>query len=58
MSEPTAACARPARDAVVELQFHNPPINMYDVRMRDELCELLDAVIVDRRAGGRVHRDR
>ena len=32
---------------VIELQFHNPPINMYDVRMRDELCELLDAVIVD-----------
>ena len=32
---------------VVELQFHNPPINMYDVRMRDELCELLAALIVD-----------
>jgi len=32
---------------VIELRFHNPPINMYDVCMRDELCELLDAVIVD-----------
>jgi enoyl-CoA hydratase/carnithine racemase len=37
-----------SRDAgVVELTFHNPPINMYDVRMRDELCELLAALIVD-----------
>jgi enoyl-CoA hydratase/carnithine racemase len=32
---------------IVELTFHNPPINMYDVRMRDELCELLAALIVD-----------
>jgi enoyl-CoA hydratase/carnithine racemase len=32
---------------VVELAFHNPPITMYDVRMRDELCELLVAVIAD-----------
>ena len=45
----TAPRVRPSRhDAgVVELRFHNPPINMYDVRMRDELCEVLDAVIVD-----------
>jgi enoyl-CoA hydratase/carnithine racemase len=34
-------------NGVVELTFHNPPINMYDVRMRDELCELLEALIVD-----------
>lgn len=32
---------------VVELTFHNAPINMYDVRMRDDLCELLAALIVD-----------
>ncbi|MFN8026123.1 MAG: enoyl-CoA hydratase/isomerase family protein [Acidimicrobiia bacterium] len=34
-------------DGVVELTFHNPPINMYDVRMRDEVCEILGALIVD-----------
>lgn len=45
----TAPRVQPAwHDAgVVELQFHNPPINMYDVRMRDELCELLASLIVD-----------
>ena len=45
----TGPRVQPARlaDGVVELQFHNPPINMYDVRMRDELCELLAALIVD-----------
>lgn len=31
----------------MELTFHNPPINMYDLRMRDELCELLAVLIVD-----------
>jgi enoyl-CoA hydratase/carnithine racemase len=34
-------------DGVVELTFHNPPITMYDVRMRDELCEMLVALIAD-----------
>jgi enoyl-CoA hydratase/carnithine racemase len=45
----TAARVQPTphADGVVELTFHNPPINMYDVRMRDELCELLAVLIVD-----------
>jgi enoyl-CoA hydratase/carnithine racemase len=32
---------------VVELEFHNPPINVYDVDTRDTLCEILVAVIAD-----------
>jgi enoyl-CoA hydratase/carnithine racemase len=35
------------RDAVVELEFDNPPINVYDVATRDELCEILGAVVAD-----------
>ena len=31
----------------MELQFHHPPINVYDVATRDELCELLAAVVAD-----------
>lgn len=45
----SAARVQPTRHpaGVVELTFHNPPINMYDVRMRDEMCELLATVAVD-----------
>jgi enoyl-CoA hydratase/carnithine racemase len=35
------------RGSVVELEFHNPPINVYDIATRDELCELLAAVVAD-----------
>jgi enoyl-CoA hydratase/carnithine racemase len=45
VSEPRVRAER--RGAVVELEFHNPPINVYDVATRDALCELLGAVIAD-----------
>ncbi|MFI5047133.1 MAG: enoyl-CoA hydratase/isomerase family protein [Acidimicrobiia bacterium] len=35
------------RGAITELVFDNPPINIYDVATRDQLCEVLTAVIVD-----------
>jgi enoyl-CoA hydratase/carnithine racemase len=35
------------RDAVVEIVFDHPPINIYDVATRDALCEVLAAVIAD-----------
>jgi enoyl-CoA hydratase/carnithine racemase len=34
-------------DAIVEIVFDHPPINIYDVATRDELCEVLTAVIAD-----------
>ena len=46
MTAPRVLSTRHDAD-VVELRFHNPPINMYDVRMRDELCDLLATIIVD-----------
>jgi len=45
VNEPRVRAER--RGAVVELEFHNPPINVYDVATRDTLCELLGAVIAD-----------
>jgi len=35
------------RDAVTEIEFDHPPINIYDVATRDALCEVLAAVIAD-----------
>jgi enoyl-CoA hydratase/carnithine racemase len=35
------------RGAVTEVEFHHPPINVYDVATRDALCEVLTAVIAD-----------
>jgi enoyl-CoA hydratase/carnithine racemase len=32
---------------VTEIVFDNPPINVYDVATRDELCDVLGAVIAD-----------
>jgi enoyl-CoA hydratase/carnithine racemase len=37
-----------SRDAVTEVEFDHPPINIYDVATRDELCDVLVAVIADR----------
>jgi enoyl-CoA hydratase/carnithine racemase len=34
-------------DAVVEIVFDHPPINIYDVATRDALCEVLTAIIAD-----------
>jgi len=34
-------------DAIVEIVFDHPPINIYDVATRDALCEVLTAVIAD-----------
>ena len=36
-----------ARDAVIKITFDHPPINIYDVATRDQLCEVLAAVIAD-----------
>jgi enoyl-CoA hydratase/carnithine racemase len=36
-----------ARDAVTEIVFDHPPINIYDVATRDELCDVLTAIIAD-----------
>ncbi len=36
-----------ANGPVTEIVFDNPPINVYDVATRDELCDVLGAVIVD-----------
>jgi enoyl-CoA hydratase/carnithine racemase len=36
-----------AREAVTEIAFDHPPINIYDVATRDELCDTLCAVIAD-----------
>jgi enoyl-CoA hydratase/carnithine racemase len=35
------------RDAITEIVFHHPPINIYDVATRDELCDVLAGVIAD-----------
>jgi enoyl-CoA hydratase/3-hydroxypropionyl-coenzyme A dehydratase len=35
------------RDTVTEIEFDHPPINVYDVAARDQLCEVLTAVIAD-----------
>jgi enoyl-CoA hydratase/carnithine racemase len=35
------------RGAVTEIVFDHPPINIYDVATRDELCDVLTAVIAD-----------
>jgi enoyl-CoA hydratase/carnithine racemase len=36
-----------ARGGITEIVFDHPPINIYDVATRDELCEVLAAVIAD-----------
>ena len=36
-----------ARGAIIEIAFDHPPINVYDVAARDELCDTLAAVIAD-----------
>ena len=36
-----------ARGPVTEITFDHPPINIYDVATRDELCDVLGAVIAD-----------
>jgi enoyl-CoA hydratase/carnithine racemase len=36
-----------ARGHVTEVTFDHPPINIYDVATRDELCEVLGAVMAD-----------
>ncbi len=41
---------------VVEITFDHPPINIYDVAMRDELCDVLSGVIADPDAGVVVFR--
>src|SRR5713101_9108597 len=33
--------------AITEIVFDHPPINIYDVATRDELCHVLTAVIAD-----------
>ncbi len=35
------------RDAITEIVFDHPPINIYDVATRDELCDVLAGVIAD-----------
>ena len=35
------------RGDVVEIAFNHPPINIYDVAMRDDLCDALGAVVAD-----------
>jgi enoyl-CoA hydratase/carnithine racemase len=35
------------RNGTTEIVFDNPPINIYDVATRDELCEVLTAVAAD-----------
>ncbi|MFI5053047.1 MAG: enoyl-CoA hydratase/isomerase family protein [Acidimicrobiia bacterium] len=37
-----------ASDGVTDIEFDHPPINIYDVATRDELCEVLAAVVADR----------
>jgi enoyl-CoA hydratase/carnithine racemase len=36
-----------ARGPVIEIAFDHPPINIYDVATRDELCDVLSAVHAD-----------
>ena len=36
-----------ARGAITEIVFDHPPINIYDVATRDELCDVLSGVIAD-----------
>ncbi len=36
-----------SRGSVTEIEFDHPPINIYDVATRDELCDVLAAVIAD-----------
>ena len=43
----TTGSASPSRGGIVEILFDNPPINIYDVATRDQLCEVLAAVIAD-----------
>ena len=45
MSEDRLVVAR--RDAITEIVFDHPPINIYDVATRDALCEVLTAVLAD-----------
>src|SRR5438876_11988355 len=45
--EPDDRLVVSARAAVTEIAFDHPPINVYDVAMRDELCDTLTAVIAD-----------
>jgi enoyl-CoA hydratase/3-hydroxypropionyl-coenzyme A dehydratase len=35
------------RGTIVEVTFDHPPINIYDVAMRDQLCDVLAGVIAD-----------
>jgi enoyl-CoA hydratase/carnithine racemase len=36
-----------SRGAITEIEFDHPPINIYDVATRDELCDVLAAVTAD-----------
>ena len=36
-----------ARGPIIEIVFDNPPINIYDVATRDELCDVLAAVLAE-----------
>jgi enoyl-CoA hydratase/3-hydroxypropionyl-coenzyme A dehydratase len=35
------------RGAITEIEFDHPPINVYDVAMRDVLCDVLTAIVAD-----------
>ena len=47
VDEPTDRLIVSTRGAVIEIAFDHPPINIYDVATRDELCDTLTAVIAD-----------
>jgi len=36
-----------ARGPITEIEFDNPPINIYDVATRDALCDVLTAILAD-----------
>ena len=44
---PDARLRVDARGPITEIVFDNPPINIYDVATRDELCDVLAAVIAE-----------
>jgi enoyl-CoA hydratase/3-hydroxypropionyl-coenzyme A dehydratase len=46
--EPNDRLVVSARGAVTEIAFDHPPINVYDVATRDELCDVLTGLIADR----------
>ncbi len=47
MADPRPRLRVSAADGITEIVFDHPPINIYDVATRDELCEVLTAVIAD-----------